>query len=130
EPETDSVPDTRIGLDNDPAPAHSRNASAIMCELGSPDAASRGGTMPSGTPSSPGSPGAPARARLPTDGPLPEGAAAAAGREGRPIRTRPIHSSAPAGNGETRIRSPFTTTPRPERSTTHSPFGVSTRPQW
>ncbi|QJW94306.1 hypothetical protein FTUN_1826 [Frigoriglobus tundricola] len=47
-----------------------------------------------------------------------------------PIRNRPTHSSEPWGSGATRIRSPFTTTPRPDRSTTHSPDGVETMPQW
>src|SRR5262245_36212881 len=43
---------------------------------------------------------------------------------------RPTVRAAPSGSGATRIRSPFTTTPRPDRSTTHRPVGVSTRPQW
>src|SRR5580693_2624687 len=50
-------PDTRIGFDTGPvimplAFPHSRNASAIICELGSPDPVSETGTAPSSTSSS------------------------------------------------------------------------------
>ena len=132
----------------------------MMCELGIPPAGSGVGWTPSGTSSSAApSPGMTAvsaalRAVLPdraVPGPpasrveepgLAAGSSCGvgsdraggepAGRSGywQPMRNRPTHSSAPCGSGATRIRSPLTTTPRPDRSTTHSPAGVSTSPQW
>src|SRR5262245_9084093 len=107
----------------------------MMCELGSPADGSEGGATPTGTSSSGGLAEIGEIGTSADDGAV-ELAGYGAPRPGvalcvcTPIRNRPIHNSVPLGRSETRIRSPFTTTPRPDRSTTHSPAGVCTTPQW